>query len=93
LVRYGAQILFDQVPEGLLYGQSATVAVITQAAEDVLYVPSTAVKELPDGRGVVTVKRGGQLVRREVDLGLRGDATTEIRSGVEAGEEVLSSGQ
>lgn len=87
LVRYAAVIAFDQTPDALLYGQSANVVVTTESADGVLYVPSTAVVD-----GTVTVKVNGRTEKREVEVGLRGDVSTEIRSGLNEGDEVLVSG-
>jgi multidrug efflux pump subunit AcrA (membrane-fusion protein) len=84
LVRYAAVITFDRAPDALLYGQSATVVVTTRSVENVLYVPATAVSD-----GAVMVKVGGRTERRAVEVGLRGDVNTEIRSGLTEGDEVL----
>jgi multidrug efflux pump subunit AcrA (membrane-fusion protein) len=92
LVRYAALVTFDQVPEGLLFGQSADVAVVTASATDVLYVPSTAVTNRKDDAGTVTVRAGGKDVHRTVETGLRGDVYTEVRAGLTEGEEVLATG-
>jgi RND family efflux transporter MFP subunit len=92
LVTYAALIAFDQVPDGLLYGQSATVAVVTNSAVEVLYVPSTAITDLDGSRGTVVVRTNNQDVRRTVEIGLRGDTTTEIRDGLTEGEVVITGG-
>jgi RND family efflux transporter MFP subunit len=97
LVRYAAVITFDQAPDALLYGQSANVVVTTESADGVLYVPSTAVASLGDKSGAVvdgtvTVKVNGRTEKRTVEVGLRGDVSTEIRSGLNEGDEVLVSG-
>lgn len=97
LVRYAAVITFDQAPDALLYGQSANVVVTTESADGVLYVPSTAVASLGDKSGAVvdgtvTVRVNGRTEKRTVDVGLRGDVSTEIRSGLDEGDEVLVSG-
>ncbi len=84
LVRYGVQIAFDTVPADLVFGQSAAVAVTTAQATGVLYVPSSAVTG-----GTVTVRAGGRDQRRTVVVGLRGDRYTEIRSGLDEGEQVV----
>jgi HlyD family secretion protein len=84
LVRYGVLVAFDAVPDDLLLGQSADVAVTTAAATDVLYVPSTAVS-----KDTVTVRVGGHDQTRKVLTGLRGDRYTEIRSGLQAGDELV----
>src|SRR6266511_298349 len=93
LVRYAAVIAFDPVPEGLLMGQSANVAVVTAAVDDVLYVPSTAVTARTGTTGVVTIRVGGGEQRRTVELGLRGDTDTEVRGGLAEGDEVLVAGR
>jgi multidrug efflux pump subunit AcrA (membrane-fusion protein) len=94
LVRYGALIAFDKVPDGLLYGQSANVVVTTASVENVLYVPSTAVsdrKDIADGvTGTVSVLASGVIERRTVRLGLRGDVNTEVKNGLAEGDEVLT---
>src|SRR5262249_31787947 len=48
LVKYGVIIAFDQVPDGLLLGQSANVAVTTSSVDGAVYVSSSAVT-LGDG--------------------------------------------
>jgi hypothetical protein len=95
LVRYAALIAFDAVPDGLLYGQSANVAVTTASVDNVLYVPSTAISDRKDSgdtvTGTVTLQlAAGRTERRPVELGLRGDVNTEVKSGVAVGDEVLT---
>jgi RND family efflux transporter MFP subunit len=89
LVRYTVLVAFDQPPADLLYGQSATVAVTTDAATDVLYVPSTAIGHLGGASGTVTVRSGGREEQQTVQIGLRGDRYTEIRSGLAQGQVVV----
>jgi HlyD family secretion protein len=93
LVRYPVMIAFDQVPADLLYGQSANVAVTTQSVSDVLYVSSPAVTVDADGTASVTVRANGQDQTRTVQIGLRGDQYTEIKSGLAEGESVVTGGQ
>jgi multidrug efflux pump subunit AcrA (membrane-fusion protein) len=88
LVRYAALVSFDKVPDTLLYGQSATVAVVTASVDNVLSVPSTAVHD-----GTVTVRVNGKDEQRTVEIGLRGDVSTEIKSGLAEGDEILTAGQ
>ncbi|MDT4988833.1 MAG: hypothetical protein QOI74_2927 [Micromonosporaceae bacterium] len=91
LVRYGVLIAFDAVPDDLLLGQGANVAVTTASATDVLYVPTAAVTGVSNGTGTVTVRTGGHDERRTVRVGLRGDQYTEIRSGLSQADELLTS--
>ena len=85
LVRYGVLIAFDQVPPDLLFGQSASVRVTTAQTSGVLRVPTSAVT----GGGTVTVRVGKRDEKRTVQLGLRGDQYTEIKSGLSEGEQVV----
>jgi HlyD family secretion protein len=94
LVRYGVRLAFDQVPTGLLYGESADVQVVTAHAVGVLYVPASAVS-LPASGGqaaTVTVRVNGRDVVRAVQIGLRGDRYTEIPSGLALGDQVVLTG-
>ena len=97
LVRYVAIIAFDKVPDGLLYGQSANVVVTTSSVDNVLYVPSTAISNRQDSggaaTGTVSVVAGGKIERRTVQLGLRGDVNTEVKSGLAEGDEVLTTAE
>ena len=88
LVRYAALISFDKVPDTLLYGQSATVAVVTASVDGVLSVPSTAVHD-----GKVVVRVNGKDEERTVEVGLRGDVSTEIKRGLAEGDEILTAGR
>ncbi|GII22896.1 efflux RND transporter periplasmic adaptor subunit [Planosporangium mesophilum] len=94
LVRYGVLVAFDEVPADLLLGQSADVAVVTASASDVLYAPSAAVHPSSDSSNsaTVTVRDGGHDVHRTVSVGLRGDQYTEIRSGLQEGDELVVTG-
>jgi HlyD family secretion protein len=88
MVRFGVLLAFDKVPSDLLNGQSADVRVQTASATNVLYVPASAVHDIADGTGTVRLRSGE---RSQVQVGLRGDQYTEIRSGLNEGDEVLTS--
>jgi HlyD family secretion protein len=93
LVRYPVMVAFDQVPGDLLYGQSANVAITTQSVSNVLYVSSSAISMGDNGSVTVTVRANGQDQQRSVQVGLRGDQYTEIRSGLSEGESVVIGGR
>ena len=65
---------------------NATVTV-AQAAS-VLVVPNAAV-HTTNGTSTVTVYSGGQQVSTEVDPGLVGDTLTEIKGGLNEGDQVV----
>jgi HlyD family secretion protein len=92
LVKYGAMIAFDDMPSSVLIGQSGTVSVTTASATDTLYVPSSAVRSGANGTHTVQVRKGNTTVSRTVEIGIRGDAAIEIKSGLSQGERVVTSG-
>lgn len=88
LVQYGVMIAFDRQPAGLMLGQSATVQVTLDEAEDAVYVPVQAVRTRADGVATVLARNGGQSVERTVEVGVRGDQYVEIRSGLSEGDQI-----
>jgi HlyD family secretion protein len=86
-------IAFDDVPSSsVLIGQSGTVSVTTASATDTLYVPSSALRSSANGTHTVQVREGNTTVSRTVEIGVRGDAAIEIKSGLSQGERVVTSG-
>ena len=69
-------------PESLV---SAVIAI--DRVEDTIFIPNQAI--FSDGSGDwVFVRNGGDLVKREIQLGLRGANRSQILSGLEKGAEV-----
>jgi HlyD family secretion protein len=71
----------------LLPGTSADVEVVLEGRDDVLRVPTSALL----ASGGVLVLDGRRLVERPVEVGLRNWDVTEVRSGLDAGEQVVTS--
>ncbi|MFL6055565.1 MAG: efflux RND transporter periplasmic adaptor subunit [Actinoallomurus sp.] len=88
VVQYGVTVSLNDPPAGLRIGATATVRVTTAQAQDVLYVPTAAVRTA-GGRSTVTVLQGGKQVLRVVQIGVQGDQGTEITSGLKEGDQVL----
>jgi len=70
-------------------GMTTDAAIIVDTKTDVLYVPNAAVKTQGD-TSYVEVMADGQPTRREVTVGISSDEATEIVSGLEEGEEVVT---
>jgi membrane fusion protein, macrolide-specific efflux system len=89
---YQVDILPEFIPDNFRSGMSAEVSIIIDRAEDVLMVPSGAIKK---GKGrsafVLIPDPGGEPRRREVQTGLVAEGKTEITSGLEEGEQFLVS--
>lgn len=83
VVSYDVTFALDQMDPGLKPGMSATAEVVVKQEEGIS-VPSSAISG-----GTVTVVRGGKDVRQQVNIGLAGNSTTIVLSGLRAGETVL----
>lgn len=88
MVKYGVVLAFEKVPRDLLVGQSANVKVTTSSVADVLRVPSGAVRD--DSTVLVRTAAGDE--SRAVELGVRGDQYTEVKSGLIEGDEIVIAG-
>jgi len=90
VVTYEGVVTLDEVPDGIKSGMSATVKVVTASKDGVITIPSAAVTT-KSGTSTVTVSANGQTSTRTVTLGLKGDGSTEVVSGLSAGEQVVMS--
>jgi HlyD family secretion protein len=70
-------------------GMNATCNFILDRKENVLVVPTEAVKD-QDGKYTVSMMKNGKQIERKVEVGLAGDESTEIVSGLKEGEEVVT---
>ncbi|MEU7913553.1 efflux RND transporter periplasmic adaptor subunit [Microbispora bryophytorum] len=88
VVQYAGTISLTGVPSTVRLGQTATVQVTVGKADDVLTVASSAVTTA-GGQTTVTVLENGRQVVKRVEVGLKGDITTEIKSGLQEGDQVV----
>ena len=95
IVTYEVTVAIETPKEspGFLSGMTATANIETERLEDVLVVPNRAVKiERGDGQPVIYVEKLGkedEIMRVEVELGLRDEAKTEVTAGLEEGDQVI----
>ncbi len=73
----------------LLVGYSADVEIILASRENVLRIPSTAIKE--GGKVLVYNMANGQLEERQIRIGLANWEYTEVLEGLAAGEKIATS--
>ncbi len=88
VVEYPATITITQSAKGVRAGMSASAEVVVEQVSNALSVTSEAISSGPGG-GSVTVLEDGKEVEHNVTTGLKGDETTQILSGVKAGETVV----
>jgi len=73
-------------------GMFIEASLTTEVRPNAVVVPEEAVLQLDQGTFVWVIGSGGQALRRPVVLGIRRPGEAEIRSGVEAGETVITAG-
>jgi multidrug efflux pump subunit AcrA (membrane-fusion protein) len=88
VVTYYALVTLNSVPPTVKPGMTASVTVIIAKRDDVLNVPSAAVRG-SGNTGTVTILNGKQQTTATVGVGLRGDTTTEITQGVTQGQTLV----
>lgn len=103
VVNYNVQIVFDTQDERVHPSMSASAAIITATASDVLAVPNSAVKtsngqsyvQVVD-KAIISTQNGNTVTlsatpaTQDVQVGLVSDSATEIVSGLQEGTMVVS---
>ncbi|HUE98589.1 MAG TPA: efflux RND transporter periplasmic adaptor subunit [Anaerolineales bacterium] len=82
--------LDQSISQDLPAGTGVTVDVVGAEAQGVVLVPVEAIHETEDGKTVVTVLQNGGQSERQVELGLQNETYAEVKSGLEAGEIVVT---
>jgi membrane fusion protein, macrolide-specific efflux system len=86
---YAVILSLDTVPTGVRIGQTVTAKVTVDQADNVLRLPTAAVRAVGN-RHQVTVETATNATEvRFVEVGVQGDTFTEITSGVEEGDQVV----
>ncbi|MFZ5824560.1 MAG: efflux RND transporter periplasmic adaptor subunit [Bacillota bacterium] len=75
-------------PDGLMAGMNSSVNIVVQERQNVLYLPVAAVRVM-QGRAFVNVLEGDQVVRKEVQVGVRTNDRYEITGGLNEGDPVI----
>ncbi len=87
---YPTVILLDTKPPDILPNMAASATIITDTAHDVLMVPSGSI--VTDENGTYVRKlNNGVVVEAPVEVGLASDTNTEILSGLDEGDSVVTS--
>jgi RND family efflux transporter MFP subunit len=89
VVSYSVVITPDAMDPSVKGGMTVSVSIITDVAQDVLAVPSSAVKSAA-GSKYVQILQNGQPVNVTVEVGMSNDSYTEITSGLTDGQEIIT---
>ncbi|MGB0560339.1 MAG: HlyD family efflux transporter periplasmic adaptor subunit [Spirulinaceae cyanobacterium] len=88
--RVQAVVVLDRPSGSLIPGGQVSIEIEVDAAEDVLKLPPQFIQGGEEDTFVWVVDDDGRVEQRPVELGLVGDAETEIKAGLKAGEQVAS---
>ncbi|MDB4939896.1 MAG: hypothetical protein JWO40_321 [Candidatus Doudnabacteria bacterium] len=89
VVNFSMKILFDTQDDRVKPGMSVSAAIITDVKQDVLTVPSAAVKGSGDTAYVETLVNGGP-EQHSVTVGISSDTDTEISGDIKEGDQVIT---
>jgi macrolide-specific efflux system membrane fusion protein len=87
---YPVTILLDPVTVDIYPNMAVNAEIITKIKTDVILVSSTAVTTT-NGVSTVQVKKDGKISQVQVETGDANDSQTEITSGINEGDEVVTS--
>lgn len=89
VVNYNVVIAFDTLDDRVKPEMSTSASIITDTKVDVLVAPNAAVKT-NDNSHYVQVLTNGAPEQKPVEIGIVSDSKTEIKSGINEGEEVVT---
>jgi HlyD family secretion protein len=90
VVVFQVTIALDETDLPLRIGMSATAAVTVKQLEDVLLVPNWAVRiDRDTGKTLVNLLRAGTVEETEIEIGVRGEDTSQVLSGLKEGDVVV----
>ena len=89
-VYYYGRLLVENSSEKLRIGMTAQCAIRISAVHNALIVPNFAIQQEEQIKYVLVLKDGGEPIKRVITTGLSDSMNTEIRSGLQVGEAVVT---
>jgi HlyD family secretion protein len=89
VVYYKVKVALEPTTYEIKQGMTANIDLETAQKSDVLVIPARALKEDTDGKKYVEILVNGQVERKEITIGLRGDQGIEVTSGLSENEEII----
>lgn len=89
-VNYTVFVSVDKAPQGLLPGMTADADIIVAERKNVLTLPRRSIRATANSTISLSVVQGGQTTSRSVKIGLVGDLNVEILSGLQEGDQVVT---
>lgn len=89
-VTYTVFVSVDKAPAGLLPGMTADADIIVAERKNVLTLPRRSIRATANATITLSVVQNGQTLSRSVKIGLVGDLNVEILSGLQEGDQVVT---
>jgi RND family efflux transporter MFP subunit len=86
---YNIYISLNEVPDGLVDGMTADTNITIASRKGVLCLPRAALHASGNDKAVLQIWNGISTEQREVTIGLRGDTSVEILTGLKKGDQVI----
>lgn len=90
VVSFAVKVKLDSPPASLRPGMSADITIVAASATNVLAIPSRALSGSAGSYAVRVVAADGTAATRQVQVGLVTSSLAEIKSGLQAGELVVT---
>lgn len=93
VVSYEVRVLVDAADVTIRDGMTATVDIVVSELTQILLVPNWAIRfDRSTGKAYVNVRQpDGTIQEREIEVGVRGVDKSEVRNGLQDGEQVVVS--
>ncbi|MCE7005600.1 HlyD family efflux transporter periplasmic adaptor subunit [Kibdelosporangium philippinense] len=88
VVTYGVTLTLNTPPAQLRPGQSASVAITVARADDVIAIPSAAMRTVGTSH-TVNILANGQETSRAIEIGVRSESLVQVTSGLNVGDQVV----
>lgn len=86
---YSVKVILDPVSVEIYPNMAVNVEIITDIKSDVIMIPTSAIT-VSDDQSTVQVKKNGEISTVTVETGIANDTNTEIISGLNEGDEVVT---
>lgn len=90
VTNYPTVILLDTKSNEILPNMGISASIITNTKDEVLLISSLAVKTDDSGNNYVQILKNGKPVNQNIEIGLSSDTQTEITSGLQEGDVVIT---
>jgi len=90
VVSFAVDVRLESPPAGLRPGMTADITIVAASATNVLAIPSRALSGTADAYTVRVMAADGSVSVRDVQVGLVTSSLAEIKSGLQAGERVVT---